>query len=148
MSIDRLIYCPDLQLSKLYDFIHIFDNKATQNKTDIGDRFIHYINFNFYGEDRMLTIMDLEINSVKAKKRARDEGWEYSETDDYQQINYNKLPDKTKGLRLSIKLWGLSDVLMKLICYRFGGYYLENDSTETEYKKIDPNYRKIIKEVL
>jgi len=36
---------------------------------------------------------------------------------------------------------------MLLICYRFGAYYLENDSTETEYKWIDKNFHKAIREV-
>ncbi len=148
MSVNTILYCPELKLDSLYKFIYIFDNKASQSKVDIGDRFIHYINFNFYGEDRKLTMQNMEINSIKAKQKAKQEGWNYTDTDDYLHIKNNKLPDKTKGLRISIGKWGLSTVIMRLICYHFGGYCLENDSIEVEYKKIDPNYRKIIKEVI
>jgi len=107
MSVDRIIYCPNLKLKDLYDFIEIFDNKATQRAVNIGlERVINYIEFKFVNEDRMISIQNMEINSTEAKKEAKKNGWKYSETDAYQYINYYKLPDKTSGLRMSIKHWG------------------------------------------
>lgn len=145
MGVDTRVYIPGITIDDFYKFIKTISQTSKINSTIYANMW--QIDFTFFTEDRTAFVHNITISSKQAKKRAKENNWEYEGTDDYNYIHERKLPDNTQGILSSLGLWGLSKQIMQLICYRFGGYFLSDDSKYIEYTKISKDLRKLIKEV-
>ena len=144
MGTDTYGYLPNVTRQQLFDFVKIIDLKASMDPSSLYKE-ISTMNFTFKGEKRNMNahdiIIDVEKDEIwhkkKYKKEHESESWSY--------VKQDKLPDKSKGLWLSMGCWGSSIALMKIFCSYFkGGYINERDTDDKPFYKFRSKKRNII----
>ena len=139
MGVDTNAYIINIDINKLYDFLNIIFKDVKIKDTHYNE--YKTISFN----NRTLHVHDIYIDIDKEKQEYIKKGWSLKNTTESEVKVKKGLPNKTKGLYLSLNLWGNSIKIMEMICYYFGGYILENDIRDSKYSKIEKNHRKIVK---
>lgn len=145
MSVDTIAYIPSINRNDVSLFLKMISNFGETEKTTNDDYVA--MHFNFQGDDRTLHVHNKNLIVSDKEKLYKKNGWDWNEEDFVNDIMRDNLPINTKGIYLSFGHWGESVRIMKIICFRFGGYLDENDSDTEPYYKVDKNYRKIIPEI-
>ena len=143
MGVDTNVYIVDIDVNELHNFldkmfkdVKIKDTHYNEYKT---------ISFNHGKNNRTLHVHNIYIDIDREKQEYIKKGWSLKNETESEGRVKKGLPNKTKGLYLSLNLWGNSIKIMEIICYYFGGYILENDIRDSKYSKIKKNYRELTK---
>lgn len=143
MSVDTRAYIPSINRNDVSLLLKMISNFERTEKTSYDDYVA--MHFNFQGEDRTLHVHNKSLIVSDNEKLYKKKGWDWNEEEFIEAAE--ELPINTKGIYLSFGHWGESIRIMKIICFRFGGYLDENDSDSESFYKVDKNYRKIIPEI-
>lgn len=143
MGVDSRAYIPSLNRQELKSFLSYISNFHKIDDYDFSPSY-KTMDFTYQGEDRGMHTHDINLNTVDAEKHAKENGWKLKETDYWSYVHQDGLPKDTKGLLLDLRLWGHAVEILKMICFRYGGWLDESDSDDEGFYKIDKDYKKII----
>jgi hypothetical protein len=136
MGVDTRGYLLNCTPSKLLNFIKsTIDSNARLEEVMMYKGEMWQLYFQFYDEDRIMSIHKTDLDEKKARQEAEKKGWDYKETDHWVKINQDKLPNNTNGVSFTLSYSGSSVFLAYLFSHKFIGYVAEKD-THDDYKKI------------
>jgi len=128
MGVDTTAYIINIDRKKLSNFLgNVFKNVKIE---DTHNETYKVINFNDGKDNRSIHTHNIYVDIEKDKEYYISQGWNPNKgTESINRVKEG-LPDGTEGLYLSFGMWGNSVDIMKMICYRFGGYIIYKDKEE------------------
>jgi len=150
MGVDSRAYFPGIDKKQIANFMKFLAPDASLESSNVAENY-KILFFSYKGEKRKLNLhsrflkKSSYIDSVmKEYNISKEEAEEWWKEDTKPGAEMDGLPLGTNGIYASLGYWGRNLEIMKILCYRFGGYLDESDSDEENYYKIDKNLRKII----
>jgi hypothetical protein len=144
MGVDTHGFVLNTTRERIFEFIQrAFDRNARYEQTNISEDY-STVHFNFLSEKRMIHLHRTVIDVKADMKRWKTD--DPLETDSGVHIDEG-LPDKSKGVYMSLGMWGSSVKIMKMLAMYFDGYVDDNDSDAEYYYRVKRNLRKLIKEL-
>lgn len=123
----------------IYSFIkRAFDSDAIFEPSGFSNDY-NIIIFSFGKERRRLNCHNMRFGGVFVEK---EEEWYYNEyqtreeSQSYVLNKYEGIPDKTKGINLSLGYGGSSVEIMKAFANEFGGWIDESDSDAIGHERV------------
>lgn len=137
MGVDTRGYLLNCTPNKLLDFIKSsIDSNARLEEVMMYKGEMWQLYFQFYDEDRKMSIHKTDLSEKKARLEADKNGWYYNNTDHWVKVHQDKLPNNTSGVSFSLSYSGSSVFLAYLFSYKFKGYVVEKD-THDDYKRVE-----------
>lgn len=144
MGVDTHGFVLNTTREEVFQFIqNAFDKSAEYEQTTISDSY-SIAHFNFLGEKRMMHLHQTTIDVKADMKKWKTE--DPLETDSGSHVAEG-LPDKSKGVYMSLGMWGSSIKIMKILAMYFDGYVDDNDSDVEDYYRVKKDLRNLIKEI-
>lgn len=153
MGVDSRAFLPKTNKDEIKNFINSIAKKVSLRDSGVDDGY-KILNFEYKEEKREMNIhtkflkkrdyIGYVIDRYNIDKEEAEDWWENEEKLIAKNTN---LPTGVNGNLVSVGYWGRNIEIMKLLCYKFGGYLDESDSDSEEYYKVDKNYRKIIQAI-
>ena len=134
MGIDTKAFIKS-DLNGIFNFITTcIDSNALLEHT--RDPEYNIINFNYINEKRRLNVHKLDFDGIFVEKDEERYFKKYGVRGESSSILlYNRgLPDRTKGISISLGQWGNSILICDILCSYFGGWVNEFDTID-EYRE-------------
>lgn len=153
MGVDTRAYLPNVKKEQIKDFISSISSHTKLEDSGV-DKNYKILLFVYKGESRQMNIHSVYykksdyIKNVMDRHNIDKEEAENWWKDDVLEVSKaNNIPIGTNGNLVTIGYWGYNIEIMKMLCYRFGGYLDESDSDDEEYYRVEKNNKEIIKGV-
>jgi hypothetical protein len=147
MGVDTRAYYLNITREELFNFVKtVFDKNAKHELKPRINKDYSNIDFKYGGESRTMHVHRTDIDVERDMKKWKAD--EPTDVDSGVYVHQDGLPDKSKGIMVSLGMWGGSIEIVEILAMYFGGYIDERDTDSKPYYYIKKNLQKLIRSIL